>query len=91
MLAYAITANGVCIHLIVPPLVQSCMYCVEREKQQLHSKKGGGLVFEGGPRLPYLKPEMTRHYQFQQAHPMVSQWLLMGRLYSCLSVVYLFL
>jgi len=70
-LAYVITANGVCLHLSVPPLAPCCFFGtynymhvlwhnrLEREKhrlQQLHSKKWGGLVFKGGPTFSEVKP-----------------------------------
>ena len=58
-LGYAITANGVCLHLLAPPLAQCCPLTARstpkigagalREKhplQQLPSKRGGG-TFEG--------------------------------------------
>ena len=53
-LAYATTANGVCLLLLVPPLhstassVHSMFYSIKKV-QQLHSKEGGGLIVESGP------------------------------------------
>ena len=53
-----ITANGVRLHLLAPSLAQCCFfgascYCwgiLSRERhplQQFHSKRKGGLIFEG--------------------------------------------
>ena len=50
--AYAITENDGCLHLLVPPFPQYLLHALYhkflRIKQQLHSK-GGGLVFKSGP------------------------------------------
>jgi len=50
--AYPLTENDVCLHLLVPPLPQYLLHALYhkflRIKQQLHSK-GGGLVFKSGP------------------------------------------
>ena len=87
VLAYTITANGVCLHLLVPPLAQCCFFgascltwqhvlqhkwvgVLSREKhplQQLHSKKGGERIFEGGlifGRLRYLHLLKLRKVSF---------------------------
>ena len=58
-LAYAITANGVCLHLLVPQHCTSWCFLHSLNKwayfrettntlQQLHSKKRGGIIFKGG-------------------------------------------
>ena len=39
-LAYAITANGVCLHLLVPPLTQFFSGPTFQRRAKLHSKKG---------------------------------------------------
>ena len=39
-LAYAIPANGVCLHLLVPPLTQFFSGPTFQRKAKLHSRKG---------------------------------------------------
>ena len=55
VLAYATTATGVCLHLLVPPCALLCFLlnitiCIYTRKlllQQLHSKKWSGSIYKG--------------------------------------------
>ena len=84
--ALAITVNGGCLHLLVPPPAQcyffsasclhNCMYCggrtFEREKYPLQQLHSVGQIFEGGPIFKRL-PYMYWYPLATELSPLISE------------------